>query len=144
MSLSCDTLSKNISQLSQYSNLSDDDRFLYKADVKSITEISSLTSSEEGEDDLNAFLFLLDELLARIMVLRVKVQLSYNQSSVIRLSEDPNLTKKVFDQIKVFEFVSMTADHDPKSFQVVTPSKRLSAELDLDLLQSPVYNSIQL
>ncbi|KAE9586369.1 hypothetical protein Lalb_Chr24g0401171 [Lupinus albus] len=74
------------------------------------------------------------------MVLRVKVQPSDNQSSVIRLSEDPNLIKKVFGQIGVFESVSMTADHDPEQFQVVTPGKRLSVEIDLDLLESPVYN----
>ncbi|KAF1874358.1 hypothetical protein Lal_00008563 [Lupinus albus] len=94
MSLSCDTLSQCNSQLSQYSNLSDDDRFLYKAAVKSINEISSLTSTEEGEDDPKSFPLVFDELLARIMVLRVKVQPSYNQSCVIRLSEDPNLIKK--------------------------------------------------
>ncbi|KAF1866006.1 hypothetical protein Lal_00041704 [Lupinus albus] len=196
MSLSCDTLSQGNSELSQYSNPSDDDRFLYKAYVKSITEIFSLTSIEErtcvnvgtttmfvvgrqgwyydgctkcikkadvkddpfickykldikvnhqhdcgrfvfwdrqcadiisisasdlknqmlveGEDDPKAFPLLLDELLARTMVLRVKVQPSYNQSSIIRLSEDPNLIKKVLDQIGVFESGSMTADHDPE------------------------------
>ncbi|KAF1858965.1 hypothetical protein Lal_00000787 [Lupinus albus] len=115
----------------------------------------------EGEDDPKAFPLVLDELLARTMVLRVKVQPSDNQSSVIRLSEDPNLIKKVFGQIGVFEpttsddfkgkivcsdflalesSVSMTADHDPEQFQVVTPGKRLSVEIDLDLLESPVYN----
>ncbi|KAF1862315.1 hypothetical protein Lal_00026843 [Lupinus albus] len=57
----------------------------------------------EGEDDPNAFPLVLDELLARTMVLRVKIQPSYNQSSIIRLSEDPNLIKKVLDQIEVFE-----------------------------------------
>ncbi|KAF1865958.1 hypothetical protein Lal_00041655, partial [Lupinus albus] len=180
ISLSCDTMTQCNSQLSQYSNLSDDDHFLYKASVKSINEISSLTSTEvitcvtvstttmfvvgrqgwyydsctkctkkadlcykykldikvnhehssgkfvfwdrqcadiidipaselknqmlaEGEDDPKAFPLVLDELLARTMVLRVKVQPSYNQSSVIRLSEDPNLIKKVLDQIGVFE-----------------------------------------
>ncbi|KAF1874926.1 hypothetical protein Lal_00007542 [Lupinus albus] len=46
-SLSCDTLSHSNSQMSQYSNLSDDERFMYKAEVKSITEISAITSSEE-------------------------------------------------------------------------------------------------
>ncbi|KAE9584965.1 hypothetical protein Lalb_Chr25g0284011 [Lupinus albus] len=61
------------------------------------------THSKEGEDDPKAFPLVLDELLARTMVLRVKVQPSYNQSSVIRLYEDPNLIKKVLDQIGVFE-----------------------------------------
>ncbi|KAF1893477.1 hypothetical protein Lal_00001956 [Lupinus albus] len=103
----------------------------------------------EGEDDPKAFPLVLDELLARTMVLRVKVQSSYNQSSVIKLSEDSNLIKKVLDQIGVFELkfdmsVSMTADHDPEQFQVVTPATRLSAEFDLDLLQSLVYNFTQL
>ncbi|KAF1865548.1 hypothetical protein Lal_00004924 [Lupinus albus] len=46
---------------------------------------------------------ILDELLARTMVLRVKVKPSYNQSSVIRLSEDPNLIKKVLSHIGVFD-----------------------------------------
>ncbi|CAL0315151.1 unnamed protein product [Lupinus luteus] len=194
VSLSLDTLSQDNSQLSQYSNLTDDDRFMYKADVKSISEISDLTSSEEitcvtvgtttmffvgkqgwyydgctkctkkadvkdgpftckcgtynktykldikvchqhgsgrfvfwdrqcadiigisayelknqmlaeGEDDPKAFPLSLDELLARTMALRIKVQPSYNQSSVIRLSEDPNLIKKVLDQIGMFELV---------------------------------------
>ncbi|CAL0305323.1 unnamed protein product [Lupinus luteus] len=59
----------------------------------------------EGEDDPKAFPLSLDELLARTMALRVKVQPSYNQSSVIRLSEDPNLIKKVLDQIGMFEVV---------------------------------------
>ncbi|KAF1881945.1 hypothetical protein Lal_00038589 [Lupinus albus] len=98
----------------------------------------------EGEDDPKAFPLVLNELLARTMVLRVKVQPSYNQSSMIRLSEDPNLIKKVRDQIGVFESVSITTDHDQEQFQVVTPAKRLSTEFDLDLLQSPVYNSTQL
>ncbi|KAF1862375.1 hypothetical protein Lal_00026906 [Lupinus albus] len=62
-----------------------------------------LMDSKEGEDDPKAFPLVLDELLARTMVLRVKVQPSYNQSSVVRLSEDPNLIKKVLDQIGVFE-----------------------------------------
>ncbi|KAF1866291.1 hypothetical protein Lal_00024295 [Lupinus albus] len=57
----------------------------------------------EGEDDPKTFPLVLDELLARTMVLRVKVQPSYNPSSVIRLSEDPNLIKKVLSQIGVFE-----------------------------------------
>ncbi|KAF1865914.1 hypothetical protein Lal_00033375 [Lupinus albus] len=250
ISISCETLTQSNTQLSQYSYLSDDDRFLYKAAVKSINEISSLTSSKdmtcvtfgtttmfvvgrqgwyydgcakctkkadvkdgpftckcghfnqisiprykleikvnhehscgrfvfwdrqcndligisayehknqmlaEGEDDPNAFPLVLDELLARTLVLHVKVQSSYNQSFVIRLYEDPKLIKKVLDQIGVFEpttsadfkvksvcsgflalesSVSMTADHDPEQFQVVTPAKRLSAEFDLDLLES--------
>ncbi|KAF1884561.1 hypothetical protein Lal_00028440, partial [Lupinus albus] len=173
ISLSCDTMTQCNSQLSQYSNLSDDDHFLYKASVKSINEISFLTSAEEitcvtvgtttmfvvgrqgwyydgytkctkkadeGEDDPKAFPLVLDELLARTMVLRVKVQPSYNQLYVIRLSEDPNLIKKMKNNMSV----SMTSDHDPEQSQVVTPAKRLSAEFDLDLLQSPVYNSTQL
>ncbi|KAF1877802.1 hypothetical protein Lal_00038111 [Lupinus albus] len=37
------------------------------------------------------------------MALRVKVQPSYNQSSVIRLSEDPNLIKTILDQIVIFQ-----------------------------------------
>ncbi|KAF1877497.1 hypothetical protein Lal_00040213 [Lupinus albus] len=57
----------------------------------------------EGEDDPKTFLLVLDELLARTMVLRVKVQPSYNQLSLIRLSKDPNLIKKLLDQIGVFE-----------------------------------------
>ncbi|KAF1885863.1 hypothetical protein Lal_00042737 [Lupinus albus] len=57
----------------------------------------------EGEDDPKAFPLVLGELLARTMVLRVKVQPFYNQSSVIRLSKDVNLIKKVLDQIGVFE-----------------------------------------
>ncbi|KAE9614425.1 hypothetical protein Lalb_Chr05g0227951 [Lupinus albus] len=40
-------MTQSNTQLSQYSSLSDDDRFLYKADVKSINEISSLTSSKD-------------------------------------------------------------------------------------------------
>ncbi|KAF1892796.1 hypothetical protein Lal_00035440, partial [Lupinus albus] len=59
----------------------------------------------QGENDSKAFPLVLDELLARTTVLRVKVQSSYNESSVIRLYEDPNLIKKS---------VSMTADHDPE------------------------------
>ncbi|KAF1893763.1 hypothetical protein Lal_00002287 [Lupinus albus] len=261
-SLSCDTLSHSNSQMSQYSNLSDDERFMYKAEVKSITEISAITSSEEitcvtvgtttmfvvgkhgwyyegctkctkktdvkdgpftckykldikvihqhgsgrfvfwdcqyadiigvsasdlrdqmvaeGEDDPKAFPLILDELLARTMALRVKVQPSYNQSSVIRLSEDPNLIKNILDQIVIFQptnsddmkaksdindsfqldsvsashiffykiytakSVSITADHDPDLLQVLTPAKRLSADIDVDLIQSPLYNSTQL
>ncbi|KAF1862839.1 hypothetical protein Lal_00040108 [Lupinus albus] len=225
-SLSCDTLSHSNSQMSQYSNLSDDERFMYKAEVKSITEISAITSSEEitcvtvgttgmfvvgkhgwyyegctkctkktdvkdgpftckykldikvihqhgsgrfvfwdrqcadiigvsasdlrdqmvaeGEDDPKAFPLILDELLARTMALRVKVQPSYNQSSVIRLSEDPNLIKTILDQIVIFQSVSITADHDPDLLQVLTPAKRLSADIDVDLIQSPLYNSTQL
>ncbi|KAF1858660.1 hypothetical protein Lal_00044693 [Lupinus albus] len=126
---------------------------------------SELKNHVGSEDDPKAFPLVLDELLARTMVLRVKVKPSYNQSFVIRLSEDRNLIKKVLDQIGVFEAttsddlkgksvcsdflrlessVSIIADHDPEQFQVVTPAKRLSAEFDLDLLQNPVYNSTQL
>ncbi|CAL0335323.1 unnamed protein product [Lupinus luteus] len=38
----------------------------------------------------------------------------------------------------------MTADHDSDHSQVVTPAKRLSADLDVDLLESPLCNSTQL
>ncbi|KAE9603804.1 putative nucleic acid-binding protein [Lupinus albus] len=98
----------------------------------------------EGEDDPKAFSLILDELLARTMALRVKVQPSYNQSSVIRLSEDPNLIKNILDQIVIFQSVYITADHDPDLLQVLTPAKRLSADIDVDLIQSPLYNSTQL
>ncbi|XP_019447264.1 PREDICTED: uncharacterized protein LOC109350489 [Lupinus angustifolius] len=47
LSLSCDTLSQGNNQLSQYSNLSDDDLFIYKVEVKTISEIAALTSTEE-------------------------------------------------------------------------------------------------
>ncbi|XP_019460029.1 PREDICTED: uncharacterized protein LOC109359788 [Lupinus angustifolius] len=98
----------------------------------------------EGEDDPKAFLLILDTLLARTMALRVKVQSSYNQSSVIRLSENPILIKTIVDQFGILESVSVTADHDPDNLQVVTPAKRMSDDLDLDLLQSPLYKSTQL
>ncbi|KAF1854705.1 hypothetical protein Lal_00040130 [Lupinus albus] len=45
------------------------------------------------------------------MALRVKVQPSYNQSSVIRLSEDPNLIKTILDQIVIFQLDSVSASH---------------------------------
>ncbi|KAF1894896.1 hypothetical protein Lal_00022390 [Lupinus albus] len=46
VSLSCDTMSEGNNQLSQYTNLSDNDRFMYKVKVKTISEITALTSSE--------------------------------------------------------------------------------------------------
>ncbi|XP_019436881.1 PREDICTED: uncharacterized protein LOC109343166 isoform X1 [Lupinus angustifolius] len=46
-SLSCDSLSQGNTQLSQYSNLSNDDRFMYKAEVKTLSQIAALTSAEE-------------------------------------------------------------------------------------------------
>ncbi|XP_019455180.1 PREDICTED: uncharacterized protein LOC109356309 [Lupinus angustifolius] len=122
----------------------------------------------EGEDDPKAFPLNLDMLLARTVALRVKVQPSYNQSSVIRLSENPSLIKSISGQFGILEVhtvsnydeqkgkcpvndiseheysVSITADHDPDNLQVVTPAKRMSADLDLDLLQSPFYKSTQL
>ncbi|XP_019434063.1 PREDICTED: replication protein A 70 kDa DNA-binding subunit-like [Lupinus angustifolius] len=47
LTLSCDSLSQGNNELSQYSNLSDDDRFFYKAEVKSFSEIAALTSAKE-------------------------------------------------------------------------------------------------
>ncbi|KAF1889299.1 hypothetical protein Lal_00024622, partial [Lupinus albus] len=73
--------------------------------LKSSTNIGveSLFYGIEGEDDPKAFPLILDELLARTMALRVKVQPSYNQSSVIRHFEDPNLIKTILDQIVIFQ-----------------------------------------
>ncbi|CAL0303463.1 unnamed protein product [Lupinus luteus] len=119
----------------------------------------------EGEDDPKAFPLTLDMLLARTMALRVKVQPSYHQSSVIRISEDQDLIKYVMDQIlinghatsdnvkgnsnvndslQIETSLSVTANHDPDRLQVVTPAKRLSLDLDLDMLQIPGYYSTQL
>ncbi|KAF1876975.1 hypothetical protein Lal_00012449, partial [Lupinus albus] len=191
LSLSCNTLSQSNTQLSQYSSLSDDNRFLYKAAVKSINEIPSHTSSKDitcvtvgtttmfvvgrqgwyydgcakctkkadvkdgpftckcghfnqisiprykleikvnHDHSCGRFVFwdrqcadligisvseLKNQMLAvkmiqkhfryaRTMVLRVKVQPSYNQCSVIRLSEDPNLIKKIVDQLGVLQVI---------------------------------------
>ncbi|OIW15033.1 hypothetical protein TanjilG_13960 [Lupinus angustifolius] len=52
----------------------------------------------EGEDDPKAFPLMLDMLLARTMAFRVKVQPSYHQSSVMRLSESTVLIKAIADQ----------------------------------------------
>ncbi|KAF1885780.1 hypothetical protein Lal_00008520 [Lupinus albus] len=111
----------------------------------------------EGEDDPKAFPLTLDMLLARTMALRIKVQPSYNQSSVIRLSENPTLINSIAGQFGLLELhtgstskelkgkchvndifqhefsVSITADHDPDNLQVLTPAKRMLADLDLDL-----------
>ncbi|CAL0303383.1 unnamed protein product [Lupinus luteus] len=57
----------------------------------------------KGEDDPKAFPLILDMLLARALALRVKVQPSYNQSSVIRLSENPILIKSILDQFGILE-----------------------------------------
>ncbi|CAL0331212.1 unnamed protein product [Lupinus luteus] len=40
-------MSQSNSQLSQYYNLSDDDRFMYKTKLENIYEISPLTSNEQ-------------------------------------------------------------------------------------------------
>ncbi|KAF1860397.1 hypothetical protein Lal_00037737 [Lupinus albus] len=40
--------------------------------------------------------------------------------------------------------VSITADHDPDNLQVLTPAKRMSVNLDLDLPESPLYKTTQL
>ncbi|XP_019427197.1 PREDICTED: uncharacterized protein LOC109335518 [Lupinus angustifolius] len=55
----------------------------------------------KGEDDPKTFPLTLDMLLAQIMALRVKVQPSYHQSSVIIISKDQDLIKFVLDQILV-------------------------------------------
>ncbi|KAE9622002.1 hypothetical protein Lalb_Chr01g0020721 [Lupinus albus] len=49
-----------------------------------------------------------------------------------------------FYKIYTAKSVSITADHDPDLLQVLTPAKRLSADIDVDLIQSPLYNSTQL
>ncbi|KAF1862320.1 hypothetical protein Lal_00026848 [Lupinus albus] len=97
---------------------------------------------KEGEDESKAYPLSFDFLLAKTIAIRVKVQASYNQSSAIRLSEDPNLIKTILDTIGIS--ISITADHDPDHIQVVTPAKRLSPDFDIDLLQSPIQNSTQL
>ncbi|KAE9619797.1 hypothetical protein Lalb_Chr02g0157081 [Lupinus albus] len=48
------------------------------------------------------------------------------------------------DSFQLDSSVSITADHDPDLLQVLTPAKRLSADIDVDLIQSPLYNSTQL
>ncbi|KAE9586697.1 hypothetical protein Lalb_Chr23g0265971 [Lupinus albus] len=57
----------------------------------------------EGEDDPKAYPLILDMLLARTMTLRVKVQPSYNQSSMIRLSENPTLINSIAGQFGLLE-----------------------------------------
>ncbi|KAF1874419.1 hypothetical protein Lal_00029846 [Lupinus albus] len=98
----------------------------------------------EGEDDPKAYTLSLDFLLARAMALRVKVQLSYNQLFVIRLSEDPNVIKTILDTIGIVESIYIIVDHYPDYIQVITPTKRLSLDFDIDLLQSSVQNFTQL
>ncbi|KAF1872484.1 hypothetical protein Lal_00016785 [Lupinus albus] len=167
-------------QLSQYSSLSDDDHFLYKAVVKSINEISSLTSSEDmtcvtvgtttmfvvgrqgwyydgcakctnktGVKD-SPFTCKCGN-FNQISIPRYKLEIKDRQcADLIGISaselknqmlaegeDDPKAFPLVLDELLaktiVLRSVSMTADHDPEQFQVVTSSKRLSAEFDLDL-----------
>ncbi|KAF1870917.1 hypothetical protein Lal_00030229 [Lupinus albus] len=119
----------------------------------------------ESEDDPKTFSLILDMILARTMTLRVKVQPSYNQCSVIILSENPVLIKSIVDQFGILEVIlsddvkrkhdvndiieyecsfSIIADHGPNNLQVVTPVKRTTDDLNLDILQSPIYKSTQL
>ncbi|KAE9604527.1 putative nucleic acid-binding protein [Lupinus albus] len=122
----------------------------------------------EGEDDPKAYPLPLDMLLARTMTLRVKVQPSYNQCFVIRLSENPTLINSIDGQFGLLELhtgstseelkgkchvndifqyeysVSITTDHDLDSLQVLTPAKRMSTDLGLDLPESPLYKATQL
>ncbi|XP_019450629.1 PREDICTED: uncharacterized protein LOC109352901 [Lupinus angustifolius] len=239
-SLSCDSLSQGNTQLSQYSNLSDDDRFMYKAeeitcvtigttamfiigkqgwyydgclkctkkvdvkdepftckcgtynlsstpryklDIKVIHEngsgrfvfwdrqradIIGVSACElrnqmvaEGEDDPKAFPIIFDMLLTRTMTFRVKVQPFYHQSFMIMLYESPILIKAIADHkvspseelngkfhvndISQHESsVFVTTDHDPDNLQVETPAKRMSADFDLEIPQSPHFKSTQL
>ncbi|KAF1872472.1 hypothetical protein Lal_00016771, partial [Lupinus albus] len=188
-SLSCDTMSQSTCQLSQYTNLSDDNRFMYKVEKiicvtvgttamfivgkhgwyygcikcpkkaefkdgpftckcgaynqNSITRqdvyiisifyniskavglsfgIANVLTSLEylhaclkldggGEDDPKTFPLILDMILARTVALRVKVQSSYNQCSVIRQSKNHVLIKSIVDQFGILE---VTLSHDVK------------------------------
>ncbi|KAL6508619.1 hypothetical protein OROGR_023330 [Orobanche gracilis] len=234
----CETSSQRLTQMSQYSQLFEQERFMYKAESKTIYEFNSLTSSEkllvtvgttvmfiigkngwyyegcekcykkadlyksemkvvhkngsgkfvfldpqcvgmlgittlglknqmrvEGEDDPKAFPLVLDMMLARTLALRVKVQPSYKQSSVINLSEDPNLIQVILDQLLIVEDTtsdigkgkyvdnhslhfetsfSGTADHDPDVLQAATPAKRVSIESAFDQEDSPQLHATQL
>ncbi|KAF1872265.1 hypothetical protein Lal_00028172 [Lupinus albus] len=122
----------------------------------------------EGDDDPKAYPLPLDMQLARTMIVRVKVQPSYSQCFVIRLSENPTLINSIDGQFGLLELhtgstseelkgkchvndifqyessVFITADHDPDNLQVLTPAKRMSTDLGLDLLESPLYKTTKL
>ncbi|OIW15609.1 hypothetical protein TanjilG_08185 [Lupinus angustifolius] len=51
-------------------------------------------------------------LLARTMTFRVKVQPSYHQSSVIRLSESPILIKAIADQFGALEIHTVSPSEE--------------------------------
>ncbi|KAF1887718.1 hypothetical protein Lal_00023725 [Lupinus albus] len=161
LSLSCDTLSQGNSQLSQYSNLSDDDRFMYKAEVKTISEIAALTSSEKVEvkDDpftckcgsyntgsTQRFVFW-DRQCAEIIGITVS---ELRNQMIDEGEDDPKAFPLTLDMLLArtmtlrVKSVSINVGHDPDNLQVLTPSKRLSTDLDLDVLESPLYKTTQL
>ncbi|KAF1863760.1 hypothetical protein Lal_00030861 [Lupinus albus] len=57
-----------------------------------------------------------------------------------RYSMETNIQHAVFS-LPEFIAVSFTAEHDPDHLEVITSSKRMWGELDLDLAQSPLQSS---
>ncbi|KAF1897383.1 hypothetical protein Lal_00035087 [Lupinus albus] len=60
-----------------------------------------------------------------------------------RYSMETNIQHAVFS-LPEFIAVSFTAEHDPDHLEVITSSKRMWGELDLDLAQSPLQSSSEI
>ncbi|KAL2344850.1 hypothetical protein Fmac_006135 [Flemingia macrophylla] len=123
--------SQQLTQMTQGSSLmSEEERFLYKTDVKSIYEINAL--KECGEDDLKIFLEPLDDMLAHTLAYKAKYQVAYNSISVSRVSDDAEFIKVLKEHMCCNESFSATTDHDRDQSTTLTLTKRLSSETHSD------------
>ncbi|KAG4968176.1 hypothetical protein JHK87_033827 [Glycine soja] len=122
------------SQPSGSAQLSSRETFISKSEAKTISEINSICESadevnslkvEDGDLDLNASPKALDKLLGHLLAFKVKIQLQYKNSAVLKCSTDLSLINDVLDMFPdVEQSISITADHDPFIGLPLTPTKR--------------------
>ncbi|KAG5004030.1 hypothetical protein JHK82_028046 [Glycine max] len=117
--------------------------------VRSVLTPGGHGSSQEGDVDLNVSPQALDKLLGYVLAFKVKVQPKFNNVVVLRYSNDSDLINVVVDMLpdaeacsKVhapildsddpsqleFQYVFVTADHDPLLGLPLTPTKRITSD----------------
>ncbi|KAG4924965.1 hypothetical protein JHK87_050505 [Glycine soja] len=118
----------SLSQSSGSSQYLEKEKFFYKAEVKSLFEINDITMG--GDKSVNVFPDPLDNLMGCTLAFKIKVQPKYRNSSVKKISDDPELMQPIMDLLPdVEQSLSATSDHNPKVTMAATLTKKVVDEV---------------
>ncbi|KAG4918023.1 hypothetical protein JHK82_055468 [Glycine max] len=93
--------------------------------IGQLTDEVNTLKIEDGDLDLNASPKALDKLLGHLFAIKVKIQLQYKNSTVLKCSSDLTLINDVLDMLPDAEqSIYIAADHDPVIGLPLAPTKR--------------------